>query len=635
MHVLQATAFAKKQVGKKRKPNRSESSEGESVLPHGQGVDRVSATSGGTENSANTNAAGSKRIKLGVVDGDGATKANGTVESEVSIPFFAMDRTARPNAALGTTASSGTHILKEKDKFVHHHRFGSNLHCPDFDATGKCPLGAICHHLHVYRPPIDLSTKINKYYTRDDLERAYETQRKITLTRTEFAEKIKADSLNVPKYTIGFTCPIDKNIYYAQPFPSDDVHNALTQNGGGVKSTQGFWWYRNMKEANDALSTIVMEDLIRRKVITGQFQPEQIASGHAEVLMRKKNASARAASLARTACVDNTPVLKQTRVAPVVLPQIHPWNWMEVHYEARCTAFHTPRGCWKGPRCRNAHVHYPSPKMAGDKSHANGGRFPDLGAMPRAYYQNFGVVLEDPFFQGEGSADMVGSSNLAVRGRSGGRSSFKTKSAVDARNQIWYTASWKCPREGIIYYAAGGTSGRVNTQNMFLYPSVGQAKLAACGVVLNGFLDRGLKGDWEVLELPPKAVGRGGAGRLSLSPGGAREPVSSPGHRWSDSKLDNRGLLPNWQPVLDCAVTPQPQVRSADRNGRYVKSGMDPRLLLSVGAPVGSSPMNSGGSGRFEGYQQTRQHGTARPGMNSFSVDMTGDDQGLQEELFG
>jgi len=87
-------------------------------------------------------------------------------------------------------------------------------------------------------------------------------------------------------------------------------------------------------------------------------------------------------------------------------------------------------------------VHYPSPKMAVDKSRANGGIFPDLSAMPRAYYQNFGVVLEDPFFQGDGSAGMVGSSNLG----GGGRSSFKTKSevdarAVDARNQIWYTAS--------------------------------------------------------------------------------------------------------------------------------------------------------------------------------------------------
>jgi len=70
----------------------------------------------------------------------------------------------------------------------------------------------------------------------------------------------------------------------------------------------------------------------------------------------------------------------------VILPQIHQWNWMEVHHEARYMSFHTPMGYWKGPRCRNAHVHYPSPKMVGDKSRANGGIFPDLGAMPRVYY---------------------------------------------------------------------------------------------------------------------------------------------------------------------------------------------------------------------------------------------------------
>jgi len=47
------------------------------------------------------------------------------------------------------------------------------------------------------------------------------------------------------------------------------------------------------------------------------------------------------------------------------------------------------------------------------------------------------------------------------------------------------------PREGIIYYDAGGTGRRVDSQNMRVYPSAGQAKLTECGVVLNGFLDRG------------------------------------------------------------------------------------------------------------------------------------------------
>ena len=79
---------------------------------------------------------------------------------------------------------------------------------------------------------------------RDDLKRAYETQRSVTLTRTEFSEKIKADELNVPKYTLGFTCPIDKTIYYAQPFPS-----AATNDENAF-----------LKNASDALSTTVLED---------------------------------------------------------------------------------------------------------------------------------------------------------------------------------------------------------------------------------------------------------------------------------------------------------------------------------------------------------------------------------------
>ena len=88
---------------------------------------------------------GSKRIKVEVANAQNKTSTGDNANSttaQVNIPLFAMDRTARPNAALGIT-SSGTPILKEKDKFVHHHRFGSNLHCPDFNITSKYPLGAI------------------------------------------------------------------------------------------------------------------------------------------------------------------------------------------------------------------------------------------------------------------------------------------------------------------------------------------------------------------------------------------------------------------------------------------------------------------------------------------------------------
>jgi len=273
----------------------------------------------------------------------------------------------------------------------------------------------------------------------------------------------------------------------------------------------------------------------------------------------------------------------------------------------------------------------------------DGLRFPDLGAMPRAYYANFGMVLDDPFFHGQGYTDMprgsgANGSHLIVQGR--GISSFRTKSAVDARSQIWYTAAWKCPREGTIYYAAGGISGRVNSQNMFLYPSVEQAKLAACGVVLDGFLDRGMAGNWNIpQQLSPKPIGRAGlgvgvGGSLSLSPnnGGGRVPSSSPG--WLNGKPDNRALIPQqqWQQTHDYSVARQPQVRGGNgRSPRYAKAGMDPRLLQS-GAP----PMDGGVGTGHSVPQQTRQQGTARQvGMNSYPGGLTGDDQGLEEELFG
>jgi len=588
IHVLRAAALVKA-PGKKRS------------------IDEIEKGSNDNEQSS----LGNKRIKL-----ENKIKGSDNVgtATQIEIPLFAMDRTARPNVSLGTT-SSGTPLLKEKDKFVQHHHFGSNLHCPDYDATRTCPLGKICHHLHVYRPPScktcppSSPTRKQIYFTRDDLKRAYETQRNVTLTRTEFSEKIKADSFNVPKYTLGFICPIDKTLYYAQPVPSEHMRNAITQHGGGQKSSQGIWWFRNMKEASDALSTLVLDDLIRREVITSDFQPEK---AQLDIDVRKKSASARAASLARTASVENTPVLKTKRVAPVGLPQIHPWNWMEVHYEARCVAFHSGRGCARGIRCRNAHVHYPTAVRGGysEGGAGNGGGFPDLGAMPRAYHHNFGMVLDDPFFEGESCGLMVEmrgssvSSRHILRGRS--TSFFRTKSAVDARSQIWYTAAWKCPREGIIYYAAGGRSGKVNNQNMFLYPSVEHAKLAVCGVVLNGFASRGMMGDWDVPELPPSATIAGRDGQ------------------------DNRRLIPKENAAVNSSLTRQSFVSVSRRNMSYIKSDRDASLLINAEAGCG---LTIDGGNRVEDPRMMhRQEGHSRI---IYAGGETGDDHGLEKELFG
>merc|ERR1740139_108395 len=225
---------------------------------------------------------------------------------------------------------------------------------------------------------------------------------------------------------------------------------------------------------------------------------------------------------------------------------------------------------------------------------------------------------------------MTGGSHLIVRGTRG-VSCFKTKSSVDARSQIWYTAAWKCPREGTIYYAAGGVSGRVNSQNMFLYPNVEHAKLAACGVVLDGFLGRGMAGNWNTPDQhSPKPTGRGGVGgggRLPLSPNNGRDPG------WLYGKPDNRALIPQqqWQQTLDYSVGRQSPVRSGNgRSPRYVKAGMDPRHSF------GGTPPIDGGGGHMMQQQQTQQQGTAHQvGINSYPGGLSGDDQGLEEELFG
>jgi hypothetical protein len=73
-------------------------------------------------------------------------------------------------------------------------------------------------------------------------------------------------------------------------------------------------------------------------------------------------------------------------------------------------------------------------------------------------------------------------------------SPFRIASTIDNNNNSWYTAAFQCPKEKTIYYACGGPSGHLNAQNIFLYPSVDDAKLAVAGVVLDAFAVRGLHG---------------------------------------------------------------------------------------------------------------------------------------------
>lgn len=70
------------------------------------------------------------------------------------------------------------------------------------------------------------------------------------------------------------------------------------------------------------------------------------------------------------------------------------------------------------------------------------------------------------------------------------------KVAADSVGRMWFTAAFRCPVEGTIYYAAGGLNSNVNGQNICLYPTRNDAEAASAGVVLTSFMNRGLRVQW-------------------------------------------------------------------------------------------------------------------------------------------
>ncbi len=382
--------------------------------------------------------------------------------------------------------------LKSKDKWVHHHIKGSNQHCPDFDASGSCPLSIKCNQFHIYVPRRCRRTTL--IFAKEDVDRAYQIHRNISLSKSDFGEKIKTDALNKPNYSCSLTCPIDGTVYYSQPFPGDVSVKAS-------QSYQGIWWYRSMKDARDALSTIVIFDLQDREVLPNDFKPkEMIWNGDRDA--GKRSAVHKASQLARRAITSSSRVsVREKNTAPPILPDITPVNWMESSYEKRCSEFNAPQGCALGSTCQYAHVHFPTELN---------NIFPEKTALPQAYQQIFQVELEDPFFQGT----MKRSYN----------SPFRVMTAVDNQGGLWYTAALKCPGEGTVYYAAGGLTGKLNKQNMVLYPSVEDAKLAVAGVVLESFKKRRL---WDAVNRNmPKANKK--TTEYSFTPGPVHGPAPAP-----------------------------------------------------------------------------------------------------------
>jgi hypothetical protein len=355
-------------------------------------------------------------------------------------------------------------LLKHRDKWVQHHKRRSNMHCPDFEASNVCPLGTKCDLWHIFTPkkpnlPIEKDGVMVKLsYTKEDVERAYRLYRKTSLSKNDYCEKIKNNELNFPNYCCAITCPLDHTIYYAQPFPGD-------RNVKANRSSQGIWWYMNIKDAREAVATQIIFDFKERGIIPVDFMPYELIS---DAETEQMNAVNKASEMARLAIV-----LTDSRVKEKKLPDIIPLNYMETNYEKRCAQFNTPQKCPYGSKCKYAHVYYPS--------EVNSTEFPDREALVFAYKENFQIVFQDPFFLGRSNESSMSSP-------------FRVLMAVDDSGFLWYTAAMKCPYEGTIYYAAGGGTGQLNSQNIVLYPSVEDAKLAVAGIVLDSFKKRGLIG---------------------------------------------------------------------------------------------------------------------------------------------
>ncbi len=371
-------------------------------------------------------------------------------------------------------------LLKANSDYVKLHLRNSGDHCPDFGIDNSCPLGANCPRYHVFKPLKPNNRPMTKelvslrknntasqsdllaWYSREDLEKAYEKYRNIILSKECFSDKIKPDELNVSYYTCCFKCPVDNIVYFAQPFPGDSFVN-------GNRSSQGIWWYLKMKDAREMLATIVIRDLQSRNIVPDTFLPD--LTNDEDVNLLKKKASMKAAVVmtssvvAPTNMLAQTPLPKQT-ILPSTLPNIFPWNWAEYKYVKRCERFNLPQGCALGRKCPDAHVHIPKAVTTDS--------FPSKTALQSAYLQHYNVHIQDPFFQ---SKEKNHNGNL-----------FYVKTVIDSRNEIWYTAAFTCPIQNTIFYAAGGTSGRNNSQGFVLYPSIEEAKLAVSGVVLNSFL---------------------------------------------------------------------------------------------------------------------------------------------------
>uniref|UniRef100_A0A7S4N2V7 C3H1-type domain-containing protein n=2 Tax=Odontella aurita TaxID=265563 RepID=A0A7S4N2V7_9STRA len=121
-------------------------------------------------------------------------------------------------------------------------------------------------------------------------------------------------------------------------------------------------------------------------------------------------------------------------------------------------------GCKRGSDCKFAHIFTPS------EGALPTGLPPHPSALKDAYQENFRIRLPNDGFELRPERSMEGTE--------------------------WFTACFRCPREGTIYLSAG-FAGMKSGQNIWWYRTKAEAIAAVEGVILTAFRERQLSARWE------------------------------------------------------------------------------------------------------------------------------------------
>jgi len=151
------------------------------------------------------------------------------------------------------------------------------------------------------------------------------------------------------------------------------------------------------------------------------------------------------------------------------LPVLKHKDWMVPASKKHCKDFASPRGCRvTSNHCKYIHV-YPTRRKKEDGLPSSDDSMPHDDALAFAYRTNF-------------------PNNALLSARD------FCHLCITCEGKQWHTSALTCPREQVIYYAAGGKNAVQSSQRIYWYPTQEDAKLAVAAVVLRAFSIRGMYG---------------------------------------------------------------------------------------------------------------------------------------------